>query len=291
TPGLERQSRRQRTHQPRCAGALRRREARRRRVGRGRRHLRRGDTNGQRLPASQGRHAATGLSRHPRADPAPGLHRRQQPLHQALGGAGEALFPRLVPDQGRDQRGGQPGAHPLRMPHQRRLGHGLPERQHRRRQLPGGGGHACRRRLRLNLIWLQQSKIEQFVREVLDHIGGVLTTSPSTGRFVLKLVRANYAVASLPVLDPTNVIELESFQRAAWGETTNELVLIYTKSDTFKETSITVQDLANIQAQGAVVSQTRRYPGITSDALAARVAMRDLAAVSTPLAKVRLKVN
>lgn len=143
----------------------------------------------------------------------------------------------------------------------------------------------------LNLIWLQQSKIEQFVREVLDHIGGVLTTSPSTGRFVLKLVRADYAVANLPVLDPTNVIELESFQRAAWGETTNELVLVCTKPDTFKDTSITVQDLANIQAQGAVVSQTRRYPGITSDSLAARVALRDLAAVSTPLAKVRLKVN
>jgi len=68
-------------------------------------------------------------------------------------------------------------------------------------------------------------------------------------------------------------------------------VLIYTKPDTFKETSIAVQDLANIQAQGAVVSQTRRYPGITSDNLAARLAMRDLASVSTPLAKVRLKVN
>ena len=143
----------------------------------------------------------------------------------------------------------------------------------------------------LNLLWLQQSKIEQFVGEVLDHIGGVLTTSPSTGRFVLKLVRADYSPAALPVLDPSNVIELESFQRAAWGETTNELVLIYSKPETFKETSLTVQDLANIQAQGAVVSQTRRYPGITSDALAARVALRDLAAVSTPLAKVRLKVN
>ena len=143
----------------------------------------------------------------------------------------------------------------------------------------------------LNLIWSQQSTIEQFVRDVLDHIGGVLTTSPSTGRFVLKLIRADYTVATLPVLDPTNVIELESFQRAAWGETTNEIVLIYTKPDTFRETSITVQDMANIQAQGAVVSQTRRYPGITSDALAARVAIRDLTAVSTPLAKVRLKVN
>lgn len=143
----------------------------------------------------------------------------------------------------------------------------------------------------LNMIWLQQSKIEQFIKEIMDHIGGVLTTSPATGRFVLKLIRADYDVASLRVLDPDNVIELESYQRAAWGETTNELVLIYTKPDTFKETSIAVQDLANIQAQGAVVSQTRRYPGITSDSLASRVAMRDLAAVSTPLAKVRLKVN
>ena len=128
----------------------------------------------------------------------------------------------------------------------------------------------------LNMIWLQQSKIEQFIKEIMDHIGGVLTTSPSTGRFVL---------------NPDNIIELESFQRAAWGETTNEIVLIYTKPDTFKETSIAVQDLANIQAQGAVASQTRRYPGITSDNLAARVAMRDLAVVSTPLAKIRLKVN
>lgn len=143
----------------------------------------------------------------------------------------------------------------------------------------------------LNLMWLQQTTIEQFVKDILDHIGGVLTASPATGRFVLKLVRADYEVTNLPVLNPENVIALESFQRAAWGETTNELVLVYTKPDTFKETSIAVQDLANIQAQGAVVSQTRRYPGITSDTLAARVAMRDLAAVSTPLAKVRLKVN
>ncbi|MBB3211662.1 hypothetical protein FHW67_000910 [Herbaspirillum sp. Sphag1AN] len=143
----------------------------------------------------------------------------------------------------------------------------------------------------LNLIWVQQSKIEQFVKEVIDHIGAVLTTSPSTGRFILKLIRADYQLAGLPVLNARNVIELESYQRAAWGETTNEVVLIYTNPDNFKDTSITVQDIANIQAQSAVVSQTRRYPGICSDQLAARVAMRDLAAVSNPLATVRLKVN
>lgn len=143
----------------------------------------------------------------------------------------------------------------------------------------------------LHMLWLQQSKIEEFIKQIMDHIGGVLTTSPSSGLFVLKLIRADYDASALVVLNPDSVIELESYQRAAWGETTNELVLVYTQAETFKDTSITVQDLANIQAQGAVVSQTRRYPGITSDDLAARVALRDLAAVSTPLAKVRLKVN
>ncbi|MFZ5560300.1 MAG: hypothetical protein ACOY41_02025 [Pseudomonadota bacterium] len=41
------------------------------------------------------------------------------------------------------------------------------------------------------MIWLQQRKTEQFIMEIMDHIGGVLTTSPSTGRFVLKLVRGD----------------------------------------------------------------------------------------------------
>ncbi len=143
----------------------------------------------------------------------------------------------------------------------------------------------------LNLIWSRQATIEQFIRDVLDHVGGVLTVSPESGKFVLKLIRGDYNVNALPVFDDTSIIELESYQRAALGETVNEIVVVYTRPDTWAETSITVQDLANLQAQGSIVSQTRHYPGITSDALAARVAMRDLAAVSAQLAKVRFRVN
>ena len=143
----------------------------------------------------------------------------------------------------------------------------------------------------LNLQWSQQTTIEQFVQMVVDHIGAVLAVRPDTGQFTLTLLRGGYNAATLPLFNPDNILELADYQRASWGETTGELIVTYTRHDNGKDTSVAVQDLANIQAQGGVVSQTRRYPGISDDALAARVAMRDLASLSVPLAKVQIKTN
>ncbi|WP_288094358.1 phage tail protein, partial [Thiomonas sp.] len=143
----------------------------------------------------------------------------------------------------------------------------------------------------LNLQWSQQTSIEQFVQMVVDHIGAVLAVRPDTGQFTLTLLRGGYDPTTLPLYNPDNVLELVDYQRASWGETTGEVVVTYTRHDNGKDTSVAVQDLANIQAQGGVVSQTRRYPGITDDALAARVAMRDLATLSVPLARVQIKTN
>ena len=143
----------------------------------------------------------------------------------------------------------------------------------------------------LNLLWTNQTTIDGFIEIVLNHIGAAIRESPATGKFELKLFRNDYQIPNLTTFNPNNVIELHSFQRAAWGETVNEIVVLYKRADNFKDTSISVQDLANIQAQGAVVSQTKRYPGITDDALAAKVAARDLRQHMTPLAKVRMTVN
>lgn len=143
----------------------------------------------------------------------------------------------------------------------------------------------------LNLLWNNQTTIDAFIEIVLDHIGAAVRESPATGKFELKLFRNDYQISNLTAFSPDNVIELHSFQRAAWGETANEIVVLYKRADNFKDSSTSVQDLANIQAQGAVVSQTKRYPGITDDALAAKVAARDLRQRMTPLAKVRMTVN
>lgn len=140
----------------------------------------------------------------------------------------------------------------------------------------------------LSLLWNRQETVENFVALVLDHIGALLYVRPDTGTFALKLVRADYDRGSLPQYGPENLIAAEDYQRQAWAETINEITVIYTAPCTGKETSITVQDAANIMTQGGVVAQTRQYPGITQSSLAQRVALRDLQATSTPLAKIKL---
>lgn len=142
----------------------------------------------------------------------------------------------------------------------------------------------------LSILWSEQASIQDFIGIILDHINGTLSLDQSTGKFELNLVRDDYVVGDLPLLDPSNIIELRSFQRAAWGDTANEVTVIYTGRDE-GERSITVQDPASIEAQGGVVSSTREYRGIREDNLAVRVAMRDLNTAASPLSKVSLICN
>ena len=143
----------------------------------------------------------------------------------------------------------------------------------------------------LSLLWNQQESIENFLQIVLDHIGGILYVDPETGKFGLRLVRSDYDRWTLPQYGPDTLVSAENYQRKAWGETVNELTVIYVNACTEKEESVTVQDIANIAVQGGVVSQARNYHGIRNASLAQRVAMRDLHAASTPLASIKLTAN
>ena len=140
----------------------------------------------------------------------------------------------------------------------------------------------------LSMLWNKQETIEGFIQIVLDHIGGLLYVRPDTGTFALKLIRSDYDRGTLTLYGPDTLVSAENYQRQAWGETVNEVTVIYTHPCTGKDTPITVQDMANVQIQGGVVSQTRNYPGIQRIDIAQRVALRDLQSVSTPLARIKL---
>ncbi|MBK7804303.1 MAG: hypothetical protein IPJ55_16910 [Chloracidobacterium sp.] len=140
----------------------------------------------------------------------------------------------------------------------------------------------------LSMLWSKQETIDGFIQIVLDHIGGLLYVRPDTGTFALKLIRSDYDRGTLTLYGPDTLVSAENYQRQAWGETVNEVTVIYTHPCTGKDTPITVQDMANVQIQGGVVSQTRNYPGIQRIDIAQRVALRDLQSVSTPLARIKL---
>lgn len=142
----------------------------------------------------------------------------------------------------------------------------------------------------LNLIWTRQQPIENFIGQVIDHIGGILYTDPEQGTFEIKLLRDDYWIDSLPQLGPDEIVRLERFERAQWGELPNELTVVYTDWQTGGDATVTIENLAAIQLQGGVINQRRDYPGVNYGPLAARLALRDLRALGSPLARMSLTV-
>lgn len=142
----------------------------------------------------------------------------------------------------------------------------------------------------LCMIWTRQSEIEKFIGEILNHIQGALFVNPATGKHTFKLLRADYDVEALPVIDPGNAI-LSSFKRKVWGEIANEVVVTITNPESGKEETITAQDLAGIAAEGGVISASQNYYGVISQALGIQLAERDLAAMVNPIATCQATVS
>lgn len=143
----------------------------------------------------------------------------------------------------------------------------------------------------LSLMWTQQSRTEEFIREILDHCAAVLGVDPETGKFILTPLRADYDAGSLTTFDEGEIQAIESFERTGYGELTGEVSVTYRDKSDNKDKTVTVQNLAVIQSQSGVVSESLQFPGISRHELATRVAMRELKARSVPLARGKIKVN
>lgn len=143
----------------------------------------------------------------------------------------------------------------------------------------------------MSLRWDQQDKIERFISNVLDHINASLVTDRQTGLFKLMLIRDDYDPNTLPVFDATNITNLNQYQRKAWGETINELTIKYTDVTDGQVKTVTMQNLGNVYAQGAVVTDTQDRRGLPTADLASRVCARDLRVLSAPLATIDIDCN
>lgn len=140
----------------------------------------------------------------------------------------------------------------------------------------------------INILWDRQSTIEEFIQQILNHINATLYVERSTGKFALKLIRDDYVVGNLTVLDESNIISLDSYNKPTIGELTNSVTVSYWDEANAKDGTVTVQDQALIQQQGGVINTTVQYPGFAGIELASKVALRDLKELSTPLASVGL---
>lgn len=143
----------------------------------------------------------------------------------------------------------------------------------------------------MSVIWNQSESIEKFIQIILDHIAGGLTLNNSTGKYEMLLVRGDYDINDLESYDEDDIVRVTDYQRQGWGETVNEVTLVYTDPKTRKDTTISMQDLANIDAQGARIPQIIKLKGIQNHDVAKTVLARELVSRVTPLSKVVFEIN
>jgi hypothetical protein len=142
-----------------------------------------------------------------------------------------------------------------------------------------------------------QDSAEAIVGEVLRHIDGVVFTHPETGLITLKLARADYDPATVPVLDKSSVTGVGEYKRNTWPETYNEVKVNYQVRGTtypllFVTDSQQAQNLASMQAMGQVVASTPYdFMWFSDPQIALKAAFRTLRVLSVPLASCTLVVN
>lgn len=138
------------------------------------------------------------------------------------------------------------------------------------------------------------AEASQIIDDILRQIDGVLYEEPTTGKLVLKLIRQDYVLASMPIVNPDNVLgDLQNFSVGSWRDIMNEVRVTYPSRDNdYNDTTARAQNMANAVGQGnRLRSTTLHFPGVCTPALAQQIAARELAVLSRPTTKCTVRVN
>ncbi len=144
---------------------------------------------------------------------------------------------------------------------------------------------------KISTVWENATSLEDFITSILQHIDAVLYVDPSTGLFVIKLIRADYDYDTLPVFDEDNILKVVDYSRSSDTELINQITVKWIDEETNEWASLTEHNSAVRELQGSIISVTREYPAIPDQATARKVALRDLSVLSQPLSQVVLEVT
>lgn len=130
------------------------------------------------------------------------------------------------------------------------------------------------------------------IDDILKVINGSLVTDAATGKLKLKLAREDYIIADLPALNANNIRGISNFNRGSLDTAVNEVKIKYVSiADGFTERTATAQNLGLRIHKGDSDGVSYDYMSISTGALAAKVAQRELRPLSVPLASCIVECN
>lgn len=149
----------------------------------------------------------------------------------------------------------------------------------------------CNEGMGLCIPWFRRENIKEFIPVIIDHIGGVQYVDRETGKMTLRLIRNDYDMDSLPLFTPdTGLLDILEDDSGGEENTYNEIVVTGFDPTTKEDIQVRVQNLAAIQSQGEIISNTVEYRGFATRQLCARVAQRELK-MQTPLRRMTIVLD
>ncbi|MDD2005102.1 phage tail protein [Pseudomonas putida] len=112
-----------------------------------------------------------------------------------------------------------------------------------------------------------------------------LNTDPATGALKLRLIRNDYDIEAVPEIGPWNIKNLSNFSRGSLDTAINEVKLKYiSRGDDYNERTVIAQNNGLRIHKGDSDGQTISMPMISVRETAAKIAQREISAISVPLA-------
>jgi hypothetical protein len=138
-----------------------------------------------------------------------------------------------------------------------------------------------------SMILDSPSTAGDLIKEIERQIEGIVFVDRTSGKWTIKLVRADYTLGSMPAIDETNIKEVRDFARSSWQNTKNNIQIPFVdRAKSYKQTYAIAQDVANMSLQGGLIATvSEKYPGVMSRTNATRLAWRGLKNSAYPLAK------
>ena len=139
----------------------------------------------------------------------------------------------------------------------------------------------------MSIVFDDEGQIQNIINLICEHIDASCFVDKRTNKWTIKLIRNDYAVESLVILDESNVRSISDYEIRTAAEQVNQVTATYWNKETGKNATTSALDPARI-AQNGLVNKPVEYDGFTNEKTAYRAAERDLHALSSPLKIVTL---
>lgn len=136
----------------------------------------------------------------------------------------------------------------------------------------------------VSFAWELSRPVSDLLADISTQTASVLDVNERTGQLTTRLLRADdEPVASF---DENNLIEVSSFTRVAVDQAPNRVEVPFVdRNANWVDRVAFAKNTAAIKSAGTVIDQQLQFIGVSREALAQKLATRELSKASTPLAK------